>query len=86
MKHFISHEPEDRDAWICLCGNTSSADGFCPIDYGINEVEPTEKDWTTGHLLLQLVRPRMTVETEEVPMPTTQVPATAAQGAGKKGL
>ncbi len=30
----ITHEPQDVDAWVCLCGNMPSDDGFysCTID------------------------------------------------------
>jgi hypothetical protein len=45
----ISHEPQDDTAWICICGNTPSDDGFCPVDAANHEVEPTLADWTTGH-------------------------------------
>lgn len=45
----IQHEEGDNDAWVCICGNVPSDDGFYPIDKNLHEVEPTEKDWTTGH-------------------------------------
>ena len=48
MKESISTEPGNADAWVCICGNTPSGDGFYPIDEGNHEVEPTEKDWTTN--------------------------------------
>lgn len=49
MNVYIKHEPGDDDAWICLCGNTPSDDGFYPIDDSNHEVEPTEDDWKTNH-------------------------------------
>jgi hypothetical protein len=48
MIESIQHEKGDRDAWICLCGNTPADDGFYPIDEQNHEVEPTPKDWTTN--------------------------------------
>lgn len=48
MSESIIHEPHDTDAWVCICGNTPSGDGFYPIDAGHREVEPTEKDWKTN--------------------------------------
>ena len=47
MDH-ITHEPQDKDAWKCLCGNTPSGDGFFPCNSKGEEVEPTHKEWTTG--------------------------------------
>lgn len=44
----ITHEQQDKDAWVCLCGNTPSDNGFYPCDDKGNEVEPTETDWTTN--------------------------------------
>lgn len=44
----IRHEPNDNDAWKCICGNTGSRDGFYPIDETSHEVEPTAADWRTG--------------------------------------
>lgn len=44
----ISHEPQNQDAWICICGNVPSSDGFYSCDTKGNEVEPTEKDWKTN--------------------------------------
>lgn len=45
-KVFINHEEGDPDEWICLCGNTSFADGFAACDSTGKEMEPTiESDW-----------------------------------------
>lgn len=44
----ISHEPNNPEAWICLCKNTPMADGFFACDKDGNEVEPTPAAWTTG--------------------------------------
>ena len=44
----ITFEPEDRDALICLCGNTPTGAGFYHCNLNGDRVEPTEKDWTTG--------------------------------------
>ena len=37
----ISHEEDDVDAWVCLCGNTPPSDGFATCDAVGNEIEPT---------------------------------------------
>lgn len=44
-KQFITHEPQDDDAWVCQCGNTPHTDGFFPCDRNGNEVEPVEGKW-----------------------------------------
>jgi hypothetical protein len=42
----ISHEEGDEDAWVCVCGNTPSGDGFYPCDKKGNEMEPLiGSDW-----------------------------------------
>jgi hypothetical protein len=48
MSEHIIREPGDKDAWVCICGNTPSDDGFYPIDEDDHEVEPTAKDWKTN--------------------------------------
>lgn len=40
-KEFIKHEPDNEEAWVCLCGNVPSGDGFFPCDDKGNEIEPT---------------------------------------------
>jgi hypothetical protein len=45
-KQFITHEPEDDDAWVCQCGNMPHTDGFFPCDRNGNEVEPEHGMWT----------------------------------------
>jgi hypothetical protein len=47
QKEYITHEVGDDEAWICICGNRPSRDGFYSCDEDGNEVEPTGKDWTT---------------------------------------
>jgi len=37
---YITHEPDDKDAWTCICGNTPPDDGFYPCDENGNELEP----------------------------------------------
>jgi len=44
----ITHEPQDKDAWVCICGNMPSEAGFYPIDETNHEVEPTAEDWKTN--------------------------------------
>ncbi|HXA18929.1 MAG TPA: hypothetical protein VN380_18185 [Thermoanaerobaculia bacterium] len=36
----ITHEAGNEEAWICLCDNTPSEDGFYPCDEKGDEVEP----------------------------------------------
>jgi hypothetical protein len=36
----IQHEKGNDEAWICLCGNEPSEDGFYPCDEQGNEMEP----------------------------------------------
>jgi hypothetical protein len=36
----IRHEAGNEEAWICICGNTPSSDGFYPCDEKGNEMEP----------------------------------------------
>jgi hypothetical protein len=36
----ITHENGNDEAWICICNNTPSAEGFFPCDREGNEVEP----------------------------------------------
>jgi hypothetical protein len=42
---FLQHEAGDRDAWICVCGNKPTEDGFFPCDWEGNQVEPTAQEW-----------------------------------------
>lgn len=47
-REHINHEPENPEAWICVCGNTPDANGFYPCDRDGREVAPTPSGWTTG--------------------------------------
>jgi hypothetical protein len=38
----IKHDEGNKEAWICLCGNTPTSDGFYPCDKDGNEVVPAE--------------------------------------------
>ena len=40
-KEVISHEKGNDEAWICICGNEPSSDGFYPCDTNGNEMEPS---------------------------------------------
>lgn len=45
-KGHITHEPDNDEAWVCICNNTPSDDGFFPCDSNGIEIEPTiESDW-----------------------------------------
>lgn len=48
IKEFITRAPESADAWICICKNTPTDDGFYPCDERGNKVEPTAEEWTTN--------------------------------------
>lgn len=41
---YISHEPQDRDAWLCVCGNTPATGGFYACDDDGDLIEPGG-DW-----------------------------------------
>ena len=41
-KEVIAHEPQDKDAWICICGNRPAGAGFYPCDKAGNEMEPVK--------------------------------------------
>ena len=52
-KQFITHEPEDDDAWICTCGNQPHRSGFYPCDHNGDEVEPVEGKWDDLYVCAQ---------------------------------
>lgn len=39
-KEFINHEAGYEEAWVCICGNTPTGDGFFPCDANGDEMEP----------------------------------------------
>lgn len=39
-EEFITHEKGNKDAWVCVCGNTPASYGFFPCDKEGNEMEP----------------------------------------------
>ncbi len=41
-KEFITHEKGSEEAWICLCGNRTDADGFHPCDKNGDEMVPAK--------------------------------------------
>jgi len=48
MSEHITHESGNKDAWVCICGNNPSEDGFYPVNEDGHEVEPTVEDWKTN--------------------------------------
>lgn len=40
-KEHIKHEAGNDEAWICLCNNTPTGDGFYPCNEKGDEMEPT---------------------------------------------
>jgi hypothetical protein len=51
----IKHEKGKDEAWICVCGNEPSDDGFYPCDKKGNEMEPTD-DWDGLYVCLRCGR------------------------------
>lgn len=51
----ISHEKGNGEAWLCLCGNNPSSDGFYPCDAAGNEVEPLS-GWSGFYVCLRCGR------------------------------
>jgi hypothetical protein len=51
----ISHEANNEEAWICICGNEPSEDGFYPCDEKGNEVEPVV-GWSGRYVCLRCGR------------------------------
>ncbi len=50
-KQFIIHDPQDRDAWICVCGNRPIDQGFYPCDANGNELDPVKgSGWSGLHV------------------------------------
>jgi hypothetical protein len=46
-KERITHESHDKDAWICICGNQPTLQGFYSCNKEGVPVEPDER-WTTN--------------------------------------
>jgi hypothetical protein len=47
----ITADKNDRDAWLCICGNTPADDGFYPCDQRGDELEPTEAVAGVAHYM-----------------------------------
>jgi hypothetical protein len=62
----ITREAEDRDAWLCICGNRPDSDGFYACDKDGNEVEPTREDWKTDWYVCAKCGRMIDVDTLEV--------------------
>lgn len=54
-KEKIVHETGNKEAWICVCGNTPLGDGFFPCDEQGNEVEPA-KGWNNLYVCVRCGR------------------------------
>ena len=53
----IKREPQDRDAWVCLCGNEPHMDGFYPCDKNGDEMSPEiGSDWDGLYVCFRCVR------------------------------
>ncbi len=44
VKEKTTHAEGNEEAWICICGNTLTSDGFYPCDQDGKEMEPV-KGW-----------------------------------------
>lgn len=38
----INYQGDNKEAWLCICGNDTSSDGFFPCDTNGNEMVPAE--------------------------------------------
>jgi hypothetical protein len=47
MEH-ITADKTDRDAWLCICGNTPVDYGFYPCEEHGNEMEPSKGSGWSG--------------------------------------
>jgi hypothetical protein len=46
-KEFITHQAGSDEAWICICGNEPTGQGFFTCDAQGNEIEPNiGSGWT----------------------------------------
>jgi hypothetical protein len=46
MKEYITQDPDDVSAWVCICGNETGHAGFQPCDNAGIEIEPhLGSDW-----------------------------------------
>lgn len=48
----IRREKGDRDAWVCVCGNTPCGDGFYECDASGRQVEPVRGGSWDGRLYI----------------------------------
>ena len=56
-QQFISHEANNAEAWICICGNTPDSDGFFPCDTNGNEMLPTlDSGWSGIYICVRCGR------------------------------
>jgi len=62
----ILHEAGNKEAWICICGNTPEEDGFYPCDKDGNEVDPTPQHWKTDWYVCASCGRMIDVDTLEV--------------------
>lgn len=57
MKEYIYQDPEDVQAWECICGNTTCRAGFTSCDSAGNEMQPTiDSGWQDLYLCLECGR------------------------------
>ena len=45
----ITHEKDNDEAWVCICGNEPSKDGFYPCDEQGNEMAPVA-GWSNSYV------------------------------------
>jgi len=46
-KEYITHEPGNPEAWVCICGNQPHQDGFYPVNFLGQWCEPVAGPWDT---------------------------------------
>lgn len=53
----ITHEEGNEEAWVCVCGNRPTEDGFYPCDKNGNEIEPVVgSNWESLYVCAQCGR------------------------------
>lgn len=56
-QNHIHYEATDRDAWVCICGNTPVSDGFYACDAKGDEMSPDiGSDWQNLYVCLRCGR------------------------------
>lgn len=62
----ITHLPQDRDAWVCICGNTPRGEGFYACDENGSEIHALIESGWQGHYVCDRCHRIIRGETLEV--------------------